>query len=88
MHAENSELERAFLQDDMVLVCWEPGCQMHRLSHWQEGKWVTRPQIKGYKNYSHTICRSHYRLCQEEIQRFVTEETAASGARLNKAAAA
>jgi hypothetical protein len=87
MRSEHIELERAFAQKQIVLVCWEPSCQMHRLAHWQEEKWVARPHVKGYKHYSHSICRSHYRLCQEEVQRYIAKEAAAFSASNQKVAA-
>lgn len=82
------ELEAAFVKGDLIVVCWEPGCKMHRLPHWQEQEWVTRPQKKGYRNYSHSICRSHYRVYQQEINRFITDETAAFSASTTNIAAA
>lgn len=40
MAQENEQLEEAFASDDMVTVCWEPACHMHRLYYWPEEKWV------------------------------------------------
>jgi hypothetical protein len=88
MRAQRVELERAIAQGRIVVVCWEPGCPMHRLPHWEDGQWVARPLEKGYRNYSHSICGSHYRLYQEQMQRFMAEEAAALGAGLGKSAAA
>ncbi|MFT5086626.1 MAG: hypothetical protein ACI906_004070 [Candidatus Latescibacterota bacterium] len=87
MRFEQVELERAFAQEQIVLVCWEPSCQMHRLAHWNEEKWVARPHVEGYQKYSHSICRSHYRLCQEEIQRYIAKEAAVSSVSNYKVAA-
>ena len=82
------ELEAAFANGDLIVVCWEPGCKMHRLPHWQEKEWVTRSQEKGYRNYSHSICRSHYRVYQQQIDRYITEEAAAFSANTTNIAAA
>ena len=68
------ELEMALAHDEMVIVCWEPGCMMHRLPHWNEGTWVARKQQKGYRNYSHGICFWHYQAYQKQIDQFIAEE--------------
>ena len=52
-----AELERALDAEELVVVCWEPGCDMHRLPHWAEAEWVSHPRRPGYRMYSHGICR-------------------------------
>ena len=61
------ELDAAFASGNLITVCWEPGCKRHRLPHWREKEWVARPQEKGDPNYSHSICRSHCPVYQQEV---------------------
>lgn len=72
--APEAELEAAFQSGAIVVVCWEPGCSMHRLPHWPEHEWISREQVAGYRHYSHGICRWHYRMYQQEIDRFIAED--------------
>lgn len=55
------ELETAFDRADIVVVCWHPGCSMHRLKDWSEDDWEAYPRKKSYGRYSHGICIHHYR---------------------------
>ena len=82
------ELETAFANGDWIVVCWEPGCRMHRLPHWPKKKWMDRSQQQGYRNYSQSICRSHYRVYQQEIQRAIAEEAVAFSASTTNVATA
>ena len=68
------ELEEAIGAGDMVVVCWEAGCTMHRLPHWAEHRWVSREQVPDYKRYSHGICRWHYQAYRDEIERAIAAE--------------
>jgi hypothetical protein len=38
------ELEAAFANGDMIVVCSEPGYKIHRLPHWQEKEWLVHSQ--------------------------------------------
>ena len=78
--APEEELERAFANGDIVVCCWEPGCTMHRLPHWSEEKWVSSQKRVGHRQYSHGICRWHYRVYAEEIDRYPVEDGAAVAA--------
>ena len=80
------ELETAFANGDWIVVNWGPGCRMHRLPHWPKKEWVARSQQQGYRNYSQSICRSHYRVYQQEIQRSI-EAVAFSASTTNVATA-
>ncbi|MEW6754868.1 MAG: hypothetical protein AB1505_28385 [Candidatus Latescibacterota bacterium] len=66
-----AELEQALVGHQLVVVCWEPGCTMHRLRHWRPDQWVSRPAEKGYAQYSHGICAWHYPRYQREIDRLL-----------------
>ena len=72
------ELEQAFANGDIVVCCWEPGCTMHRLPHWPAEKWVSCAKRIGYTQYSHGICRWHYHVYAQEIDRIVAKEAAAA----------
>ena len=65
-----AELEAAFAAGEVVVVCWEPGCTMHRLPHWPERQWVSRERLPGYPRYSHGICRWHYQTYRAEVARY------------------
>lgn len=73
------ELESAIARHEMVVVCWEPGCTMHRLPHWSQHRWVSRRQEDTYPEYSHGICPWHYQAYRAEIERFIAEELVAKG---------
>lgn len=66
-----AELEAAFADEEIVVVCWEPGCLLHRLPHWPEEQWVVREPRKGYPRYSHGLCRQHFLKYQQEIERLM-----------------
>jgi hypothetical protein len=72
--SHESDLEQAFENGEVVVVCWEPGCTMHRLPHWSETEWITYPRKKGYQRYSHGICAWHYWVCQQDIEQFIDAE--------------
>lgn len=61
-----AELAQALANNDLVVVCWEPGCTMHRLRHWRPDLWVSRPQEQRYHQYSHGICAGHYASYERE----------------------
>ena len=65
--ALRDELERAFAAGEWVVVCWEPGCPLHRLIAWQEEEWVEVPCREGYSRYTHGICPAHLDVLMEEI---------------------
>ena len=79
MLSPEAELEKAFERGEMVIVCWEPECTMHRLPHWEEGKWITHEKVKDYSNYSYGICVWHYRICQRLVEEYATEASVAIG---------
>ena len=65
------ELEQAFEAGELVTVCWEPGCTMHRLPHWDESEWVSCERRDEYGQYSHGICRWHLQKYEQEVARFL-----------------
>ena len=73
MARENIELEAAIVASDMVTVCWEPDCNMHRLYYWPVDKWVEHEKKEDYTQYTHSICEYHYQLYHEEIERATSE---------------
>ena len=73
-----AELEQALTAGELVVVCWEPGCSMHRLPHWDKWQWVSRQRQPGYESYSHGICRWHYQAYRAEIDRYIAMERAAA----------
>ncbi|MDP6698047.1 MAG: hypothetical protein QGH25_00225 [Candidatus Latescibacteria bacterium] len=81
-------METAFANGDWIVICREPGCRMHRLPHWPKKEWVARSQQQGYRNYSQSISRSHYRVYQQEIQRSKAEEAVAFSASTTNVATA
>ena len=68
-----TQLEQALEAGELVVVCWEPGCTMHRLPHWDEHQWISHERRQGYRHYSHGICHWHYEACRADIERFVAE---------------
>jgi hypothetical protein len=68
------ELKQAFEADEIVVTCWEPGCTMHRLPHWDEKEWVSCESKEKYHRYSHGICRWHLQKYEQEVDRFVAAE--------------
>lgn len=76
MRTEHAEIEAAYEKGDMVTVCWEPDCSMHRLYYWEESKWVPHQKRGDYPNYTHSICEKHYHMYQEELEQLIAEETA------------
>ena len=77
-----TELEQAFEADEIVVVCWEPGCTMHRLPHWDENEWVSYEHKKKYHRYSHGICRWHLQTYEQEAEHFLAAEEERLKARL------
>jgi hypothetical protein len=71
------ELEESLAAGDVVVVCWEPGCTMHRLLHWAEYQWVSHAQIPDYRRYSHGICHWHYQAYRAEVERAIGADLAA-----------
>lgn len=69
-----TELEQTFDTDGIVVVCWEPGCTMHRLPHWDENEWVSYQKKGKYHRYSHGICRWHLHAYEQEVDHFLTVE--------------
>ena len=74
MAQENEQLEEAFASDDMVTVCWEPACHMHRLYYWPEEKWVEHNKKNNYAKYTHSICDYHYQQYHEEIEQMIADK--------------
>ncbi len=70
MLTARTQLQSAFERGEIVVVCWEPGCSLHRLSHWNEERWVSFAKRPTYARYSHSICPTHARRFREEIARF------------------
>ena len=87
MRSAHAELEEAFEAGDMVTVCWEPGCRMHRLYYWHQHEWVEHDRRDGYPNYTHSVCDTHYHAYQDEIQD-LTEEEASQPAAVHEVASA
>ena len=70
------ELQQAFEADEIVVTCWEPGCTMHRLPHWDENEWVSCASKEKYHRSSHGICRWHLQKYEQEVDRFLVAEKA------------
>lgn len=70
MPSYSRELERAFTRKEWVTVCWEPGCLMHRLDHWDAERWIAHQRRDGYVCYTHSICKVHARQFEREVQAF------------------
>jgi hypothetical protein len=73
LEALEAELDQAMAEQELVVVCWELGCTMHRLRHWDTEEWVSRPQQPGYRRYSHGICARHYPGYQRQIDELLSE---------------
>ncbi|MCC7265675.1 MAG: hypothetical protein IT369_24470 [Candidatus Latescibacteria bacterium] len=74
MKTTRLQLESALARGEMVTVCWEPSCSMHRLGKWGAQQWLPFEKSPTYRNYSHGVCPQHARLLQEEIDRFLHEQ--------------
>ena len=68
MTRQEAQLGQAFAGSDLIVVCWEPGCSMHRLPTWDSDRWVPRDRHVGYRHYSHGICSRHYRLLMQQVR--------------------
>jgi hypothetical protein len=88
MHSPRVELDEAYATGDMITVCWEPNCRMHRLYYWEDDRWVEHDKRHEYANYTHSICDQHFRMYQRELKRLMDEETAGVEAELYLAEAA
>ena len=80
MKTTHIQIEEAYDSGDMVTVCWEDDCSMHRLYYWEDEKWVPHKKRKNYTNFTHSICEVHYRVYQEELGQLIEEEEAAAEA--------
>ena len=87
MKTAHDELDEAYESGDMITVCWEEGCTMHRLYCWDDERWVPHARRDDYANFTHSICDVHYRSYQEELDQLIEEEEAASTAVLTREAA-
>ena len=87
MKSAHDELHEAYESGDMITVCWEEGCTMHRLYYWDDDKWVSHEKREDYANFTHSICDVHYRDYQEELDQLIEEEEAAATALLTREAA-
>ena len=73
MTSPRLQLENALTRKQLVTVCWEPACSMHRLEKWGAQQWLPFEKQPTYRNYSHGICPEHARLLQQEIDQFLLE---------------
>ena len=73
MTSPRLQLEKALTRKQLVTVCWEPDCPMHRLEQWGPQQWLPFEKKSSYRNYTHGICPEHARLLQEEIDQFLVE---------------
>ena len=87
MKSAHEELDEAYESGDMITVCWEEGCSMHRLYYWDDETWVSHQKREDYANYTHSICDAHYREYQQELGQLIEEEEAAATALLTREAA-
>ncbi|MBI2505843.1 MAG: hypothetical protein HYW07_21730 [Candidatus Latescibacteria bacterium] len=76
MKTPSLQLELALTRGELVTVCWEPTCPMHRLEKWGAQQWLPFEKSTTYRNYSHGICPEHARLLQREIDQFLLEHPA------------
>lgn len=76
MKTSRLQLEHALTRSELVTVCWEPTCSMHRLDHWGAQQWLSFEKSPTYRHYSHGICPEHARLLQGEIDQFLHEHRA------------
>ncbi|MSR84032.1 MAG: hypothetical protein EXS58_14100 [Candidatus Latescibacteria bacterium] len=74
MKTPKLQLEYALIRGELVTVCWEPTCSMHRLEKWGAQQWLPFAKSPAYRNYSHGICPDHVRLIQEEVEQFLFEQ--------------
>ena len=74
MKTPRLQLELALTRGELVTVCWEPTCSMHRLEKWGAQQWLPFAKNLAYRNYSHGICPEHARLLKEEIDQFLFEQ--------------
>ena len=74
MESEHRDIEAAYVTGDMITVCWEPDCKMHRLYFWPEEKWVEHDKKWNYDNFTHSICEMHYQMYHEELNQRIAEE--------------
>ena len=80
MNTDHLEIEKAYDSGDMVTVCWEDDCSMHRLYFWSEEKWVSHEKRAGHGNFTHSICDKHLNMYQNELNQLIEEEEAAAEA--------
>jgi hypothetical protein len=71
----SKEIDAAYDHGDLITVCWEPECTMHRLTHWDETVWVKHTRQSGGQ-YTHGICERHARLFREEIRQHFASQVA------------
>lgn len=74
MKTPSLQLELALTRGELVTVCWEPTCPMHRLDYWGAQQWLPFEKRPAYRNYSHGVCPEHARLLQEEVEQFLFEQ--------------
>ena len=84
MNSAHTELEEAYESGDMVTVCWEEDCSMHRLYYWDEERWVPHKKRETYTNLTHSICDVHFHMYQEELDQMIEEEEAAAQAVISR----
>jgi len=68
------QLERALDRGELVTVCWEPTCSMHRLGKWGPQQWLAFEKNTTYRNYTHGICPEHAHQLQEEVDHLLFEQ--------------
>ena len=88
MRSPHAALDEAYATGDMITVCWEPNCRMHRLYYWAAGCWLEYDKQDEYPNYAHSICDRHFRMYQRELKRLMDEEATTLEAELHLAEAA
>ncbi len=76
MKTPRLQLENALIRGELVTVCWEPTCSLHRLEKWGAQQWLPFAKSPAYRNYTHGICPDHVRLLKEEIDQFLLEHQA------------
>lgn len=68
MLLKDKELKEAFKNDELVVVCCHPGCDLHRLRHWRKGVWFQYDKKDFYQPYSHSYCTTHLLVLQKDIE--------------------
>lgn len=74
MKTTRIQLENALAHGELVTVCWEPSCSMHRLDQWGAQQWLPFERNPAYRNYSHGVCPAHAHQLQRQIDDFLFEQ--------------